>query len=338
MLPASLIESMANRIDQRLEDLFGELAAQLGGSSEASIYLGADEADNLVELAEPLVGAGLLSPAEPASATICDGCERNCVMPVNIAPAINAQPSRAFIVCDKRDDIGRVRVEPARLRRWTFSLPLLARSLAGALKTDQQPAAATGDMWLLGNAKIAGKPIQITMVRSANTAATESLAIVLGNTGERDIGGRWIALASAFSVRDGRLVPRPDILRASALSSRFDDPTVAFQIRYDFGEVLLINRIAGGSTTISAPHLDSQTDRVFKVLYENPCQMFTTSELEQRTGIKALKSLHKFPENLNFRGNLKKLFFEVSRRNIRFRREVTLGQLATHRIDPKNII
>src|SRR6202022_2755405 len=110
------------------------------------------------------------------------------------------------------------------------------------------------------------------------------------------IGGRWIALASAFSIRDGRLVPRPDVLRASALSSRFDDLTVAFQIRYDFGEVLLINRIAGGSTTISAPHLDSQTDRVFKVLYENPWQMFTTSELEQRTGIKALKSHHKFPE------------------------------------------
>src|SRR3977135_1894017 len=93
--PASLLRAMANRIDPRLEDLFGELAARLGGSPEASIYVGAGEADNLVELAEPLVRAGLLSPAEPATATICDGCERNCVRPVDIAPAINARPSRA---------------------------------------------------------------------------------------------------------------------------------------------------------------------------------------------------------------------------------------------------
>src|SRR5438067_3199524 len=89
ILPASLLRTMANRIDPRLEDLLGKLAARLACSSEASILLGFDEADHLFELAELLVGAGLLSPAEPASAMMCDGCQRNCVMPVDIAPAIN---------------------------------------------------------------------------------------------------------------------------------------------------------------------------------------------------------------------------------------------------------
>jgi hypothetical protein len=331
---------MASRLDRRLENLLAALAARLGDSSEAAICLSADEEDDVGELAEALVGAGLLLPAEPASAVICDGCEQNCAMPVEIAPAINGRPGRAFIVCDKRDDIGRVRVEPARLCRWTFSLPLLARALAKALKPDQEPAAAdTRDMWLLGNAKIGGNTMRVCLARSAKAAPTGAqLAIVLADTGEQANGGRWITLADAFSLRNGRLTPRADVWRAAALSNRYDDPTVALEIRFDFGEVLLINRITGESTKIATPHLDSQTHRVFKVLYDNPGQVFTTSELEQRTGIKALKSLHKFPENLNVRGNLKKLFFEVSRRGIRFRREVTLGQLATHRVDPKNII
>jgi hypothetical protein len=127
-------------------------------------------------------------------------------------------------------------------------------------------------------------------------------------------------------------------LRAPALSNLCDDPTIAFEIRFDFGEVLLINRLTGGSKKIATPHLGSQTDRIFNVLYNNPGQMFSESKLRQTTGLSALKSLHKIPENLNFSGNLKKLFFDVSKHGIRFRREVTLGQLATYRIDPKIII
>jgi hypothetical protein len=324
--------------DQRLEGLLATLSARLGYSSETAVYVGADECEGIGELADALVDAGLLLPAEPVSAVICDGCEQNCAMSVEIAPAVNERPGRAFIVCDKRDDIGSVHVKPARLRRWTFSLPLFARALAKALKTDQEPAEVEkAGVWQLGKAKVGGAAVLVTLVRSADTVGPQpGLTIALAKN-DAAARGRGIAMAKAFGFRDGRLSPRADILR-SAMAARFDDPTVAFEIRFDFGVVWLINRIEGGSTKIAAPHLDSQTDRVFKVLVANPEQTFTASELKQRTGLSALKSLHKIPENLHFSGNLKKLFFEVSKQGIRFRREVTLGQLTTYRIDPTALI
>lgn len=330
-----------SRLDRRLEKLIAALAARLGESSENSICLdtdGEDDGIGIDEFAEALVSAGLLLSAEPTSAVICDGCERNCVMPVEITPAINGRSSQTFIVCDKRDDIGRVRVEPATLRRWTFSLPLLARTLAKALKLDQEPV-EDGEIWLLGNAKMSRNTTQVTLARKAKDAPIGSqLVIVLAGAGEQADGRRSITLENAFSLRDGRLTPHANLLRAAALSNRCDDPTIAVQIRFDFGEVLLINCLTGESKKIATPHLGSQTDLVFKILHANPGQMFSESELRQRTGFSVIKSLHKIPENLNFNGNLKKLFFDVSRHRIRFRREVTFGQLAIHGIDPKLII
>ena len=340
MLRASLLQIMANRIDRRLNNLFGELAARLGGSSDASIYFGGDEADNLVELAEPLAAVGLLSPAEPASATICDGCERNCIMPVDIAPAIHARPSRAFIVCDKRDDIGRVSVDMSRLHRWTFSFPLIAGAVAKALQTDREPSEEeAADAWRLGNAVVGRKTIGVALARSVHTRPSDAgLTIVLGQVSSGMSSDRTIALTKAFGFSDGRLVPRMQVLHSALLSGDFDDATVAFAIRFDFGEVVVIDCINGDSRIIAAPQLDSQTYRVFRVLYENPEKIYTVAELEQCTGINVLKSLHKVPENLNFTGARKKLFFEVSRYAILFRRQVTRGQLASHRIDPKAII
>jgi hypothetical protein len=331
---------MASPLDPQLDRLLAALVVRLGGSSETAIFLRADEEEDIGELAEALVGAGLLLPAEPASAVICDGCERNCVMPVEIAPAINGRPARAFIVCDKRDDIGRVCVEPRRLRRWIFSLPLLARALAAALKTNQEPSEPeTAGICRLGKARLGGNAIQITLSRSVDAISSDGgLAIVLSEPAGGTARGRWLALPNAVSFRDARLGPRLNALRAAMVPKRFGDPIVALEVRFDFGEVLLLDRIAGGSRTIATPILDSQTYRIFEILHAEPGRMFTTAELQQRTGMKALKSLHKIPENLNFSGSLKRLFFEVSKHSIRFRHEVTLGQLATYRIDPKTII
>jgi hypothetical protein len=261
-------------------------------------------------------------------------------MPVDITPEINARPSRAFIVCDKRDDIGRLSVDISRLRRWTFSFSLIAGAVAKAMQTDQEPAEGdAADAWQLGKAAVGRKKIGVALTRSAGTRPSDaSLTIVLGQTSSGIAPGGATTLAKAFGFRDGRLVPRPQVLRSALLLGGFDDGTVAFVIRFDFGEVVLIDCIGGGSCKIAAPQLGSQTYRVFRLLYDNPETIFTVSDLGQRTGINVLKSLHKIPENLNFTGARKKLFFEVSRGGILFRRQVTRGQLASHRIDPKAII
>jgi hypothetical protein len=202
---------MASLRDRRLEGLLATLSARLGCSSETAVYVGADGCEGIGELADSLVNAGLLLRAEPASALICDGCERNCVMSVNVAPTTAAQLRRAFIVCDKRDDIGRVPVAPVRLRRWMFSLPVLAGALARALKTDREAVEAdNGDTWLLGTANIRGSAIPMALTRSAGTVPTGTLLAILLAEPDNDADrGRWITVASGFSLRDGRLERYP---------------------------------------------------------------------------------------------------------------------------------
>ena len=328
------------QLDRRLDSLLAELSARLGGSTEAAIFLSADDGDDTDALAQLLVDAGLLLPAEPAGAMICDGCERICTMPVEVAPPIDGIPARAFIICDKREDIGRVGIEPARLRRWIFSYPLLARALAQALKTDRAPdEEGTGQRYQLGKVRFRRKAIPFMLARSAESIRGDAgVTIVLDERPDQPAPGFCVGLTQAVYFRNGRLVLGLNALRRAVASRHCEDSTVALEVRFEFGEVLLLDRIEGGSRKIAAPAFQSQTYQVFQLLYDNPEHIFTTTELQKRTAIKALKTLHKFPENLNFRGNLKKLFFEVSQQAIRFRREVTLAQLAAHRIDVKTLI
>jgi len=67
---------------------------------------------------EALAACGLLQPAQPVTVIECDGCEENCTMPVTVYPALDDKPGKAFITCDKRDDIGRVPVDFRRMEQW----------------------------------------------------------------------------------------------------------------------------------------------------------------------------------------------------------------------------
>jgi hypothetical protein len=75
-------------------------------------------------------------------------------MPVHVRPAEGNRPARAFVSCDKRDDIGRVPVEMRRLAQWKITGGLLAKTLArllGFLQAPQEDGA--GKRWTLGMLK-----------------------------------------------------------------------------------------------------------------------------------------------------------------------------------------
>lgn len=92
---------------------------------------------------------GLLNHAQPLNEIGCDGCEENCFMPVTIIPISNTNSPRAFITCDKRDDIGRVKVEFDRLKQWQLTEMQLAQFVAGLCGFTQQ-VVKDGDLWRLG--------------------------------------------------------------------------------------------------------------------------------------------------------------------------------------------
>lgn len=62
----------------------------------------------------------LLMKARPAASVICPGCERRCVMPIQVPP-MQGTTARAFVVCDKRSDINRVDVPIEHLEQWQVS-------------------------------------------------------------------------------------------------------------------------------------------------------------------------------------------------------------------------
>ena len=79
----------------------------------------------------------LLRRSRPATSVVCPGCEQQCGMPVYtvVRPGASAGPADrwSFIVCDKRDDINRVTVEPDRLTQWQSSPDAVCDFVAGCL-------------------------------------------------------------------------------------------------------------------------------------------------------------------------------------------------------------
>ena len=123
------------------------------GASQGSAVLVNDE-----ELTQwPMAGVvamktqGLLAKTKPASSAICPGCEHECVMPVNIIPAKENLPARAFISCDKRSNISRVPVSFEKLNQWQCTIDFLCRFIAislGLRRSNKQPA--SNDLWNIG--------------------------------------------------------------------------------------------------------------------------------------------------------------------------------------------
>lgn len=81
-----------------------------------------------------LKAEGLLVKGTPANAVICPGCEEDCPMPVEYVPLAGGDVN-AFVVCDKRDDIGRVAIARDLVEQWTCSPERVADVLARLLNT-----------------------------------------------------------------------------------------------------------------------------------------------------------------------------------------------------------
>lgn len=119
-------------------DVFQALLQRLATDKEGTI--GWEEVRHWPKsMADALCGAGLLKPSTPATAVECPGCHGQCVMPVHVAPAQNGLPGRAFVACDRRDDIGRVKINLTRLGQWQCSRAQLAMWLARELGIKGKP-------------------------------------------------------------------------------------------------------------------------------------------------------------------------------------------------------
>jgi len=132
-----------------LAELLERLAAQQG----AAVHIGNDELNTWpAEAVAAMKSARLLVKARPASSIVCPGCEENCPsMPVEVFPSEGGRPARAFIFCDKPEDMGRIDVEPGTLGQWRITGGTLADAMARLLGFTKPPEQdGTGKRWTLG--------------------------------------------------------------------------------------------------------------------------------------------------------------------------------------------
>ena len=109
-----------------------ELLARLAASRGAAVYVCDDELAGWPhDMVADLKANRLLVRASPAASAVCPGCERECVMPVEVLPD-DGNGTAAFIVCDKRSDINRVQISIGQLRRWRCSTDAVAGFVADA--------------------------------------------------------------------------------------------------------------------------------------------------------------------------------------------------------------
>ena len=133
---------------------------------------------------------GLLKPSQPMNTIVCDGCEENCDMPVVVYPAQENRPARAFVECDKRDDIERVGVNLDRMKQWRCTIDAVCSFIASSLalrRSDKKIAIA--DLWEIGVAK--------GLKRSQMLCLQASGALVLV------AGGNKLPLIDLIEYRDG---------------------------------------------------------------------------------------------------------------------------------------
>ena len=94
-----------------------------------------------------LVDLGLMAPAAPATAVVCDGCDADHVGEV-VRITTPGLPIRWFVACPES---GRVAVDPDRLRQWVVVTDTLARQVANCVgSTGGVAERYTGRVWKLG--------------------------------------------------------------------------------------------------------------------------------------------------------------------------------------------
>lgn len=129
-----------------LAALLDRVAAAAG---EAALFSERELAEWPVAALARLKTEGLLVKGMPADTVTCPGCEEDCAMPVETATTASGA-MRAFVVCDKRDDVARVAIARDLLEQWTCSPERVADVLARLLGIRRSSSDTPALRWDVG--------------------------------------------------------------------------------------------------------------------------------------------------------------------------------------------
>lgn len=97
------------------------------------------------------------------------------------------------------------------------------------------------------------------------------------------------------------------------------DDKVVHKITYTRDRKILLDN----KYMIANPNFDSENDNVFKFLYEHPNTKWSKEDLVKHSGQIVTKEWDKIVENLGFKGDLRRVFFDVSKTHVKFNNPIT---------------
>ncbi len=227
----------------KLGDLLVHILQRLDLMAEGGNVFTADEVAGWPEGAlDFFIDHRLLCPTTLAHSLECDGCEDRCFMPVAIPSADAPITTGPFIICNQQGHIGRVEIDPNRLRRWQVDMGFLAGVLSKLLGIDQTPNELIRQrLWDLGRVSLASGLSEVFLARGLgwtdteetfgnNREMKESIAPLIFTPGKTTKGSMphasLFSLARMLHIYEGQLVFDTDgISRAIAAKSKLDTVT-----------------------------------------------------------------------------------------------------------------
>lgn len=191
-----------------MEDALQDIIRRLGSADGGGIISWSDAQRWPKGALEVFQKAVLIKPTAPAQSVECHGCEDNCFMPVHVFPSEHGRPARAFVACDQRDDMGRVRISEDQLKQWKTTGMQAARWLSEAI----------GTRGILEEDSKTGR-IRLGALRDGGRAGDVFLAF--GEKTELCISGKSLSLTDVVCFRDGEI----EVDRALIVAYLNPDPT-----------------------------------------------------------------------------------------------------------------
>lgn len=188
-----------------------ELLTRVGAAHGAAVFISDYELNQWpTESVAAMKAQGLLAKTAPPSRVVCPGCERDCVMSVNTVWGKSDGKTSSFVVCDKRNDTGRVPISADRLIQWQCNAEaarkFIAKSLAIRESGTHVPAEAR---WEIGIAKGAKRSQMLCLI------VNDGLRLVAGD--------RDLSLLDLVDYYDGAYSLDADAVRQLVDSSNTAD-------------------------------------------------------------------------------------------------------------------
>jgi len=111
------------------------------------------------------------------------------------------------------------------------------------------------------------------------------------------------------------------------------DSTILYRVSYsDKSREIFVNDFL-----LAKPDFGLENEMVFGYIFQHPNERLSKTQIEQDLNISVSKSFHKIVENLGFKGDLRKAFFDISKTYIRFKNPLTKKDLDLLHIETLNL-